>query len=147
MGAIAHNSGFAKKVGIPQSVGKDFSNADKGKSFSKGGDMATKMDPKMLAMMMAKKKGMRPPMPSSDMGMRPPAASMMNKGGMTKMAGGGMPMKDGKPTFVGDGKGAMNKGGMAKMATGGFTRSADGVASKGKTKAKQIKMTRGGMAC
>ena len=147
MEAIAHNPGFAKKVGIPQSVGKDFSNADKGKSFSKGGDMATKMDPKMLAMMMAKKKGMRPPMPSSDMGMRPPAASMMNKGGMTKMAGGGMPMKDGKPTFVGDGKGAMNKGGMAKMATGGFTRSADGVASKGKTKAKQIKMTRGGMAC
>jgi hypothetical protein len=98
-------------------VGKDFSNADKGKSFSKGGDMATKMDPKMLAMMMAKKKGMRPPMPSSDMGMRPPAAPMMNKGGMTK------------------------------MATGGFTRSADGVASKGKTKATQIKMTRGGMAC
>jgi len=34
-----------------------------------------------------------------------------------------------------------------KMATGGFTRAADGVASKGKTKAKQIKMTRGGMAC
>ena len=149
MEAIAHNPGFAKKVGIPQSVGKDFSNADKGKSFSKGGDMATKMDPKMLAMMMAKKKGMAPPM-----GARPPmpppgggAPSMMNKGGMTKMAGGGMPMKDGKPTFVGDGKGMMNKGGMAKMATGGFTRSADGVASKGKTKAKQIKMTRGGMAC
>ena len=118
MEAIAHNPGFAKKVGIPQSVGKDFSNADKGKSFSKGGDMATKMDPKMLAMMMAKKRGMRRPMPSGDMGMPPaPAAAMMNKGGM------------------------------AKMATGGFTRSADGVASKGKTKAKQIKMTRGGMAC
>ena len=117
MEAIAHNPGFAKKVGVPQSVGKDFSNADKGKTFSKGGDMATKMDPKMLAMMMAKKKGMRPPMPSSDMSMRPPAASMMNKGGMAKMAGGG------------------------------FTRAADGIASKGKTKAKQIKMTRGGMAC
>jgi len=42
MEAIAHNPSFAKKVGIPQSVGKDFSNADKGKSFSKGGDMATK---------------------------------------------------------------------------------------------------------
>jgi hypothetical protein len=30
------------------------------------------------------------------------------------------------------------------MASGGFTRSADGIASKGKTKAKQIKMAGGG---
>ena len=42
MEAVAHNPAFAKKVGIPQSVGKDFSNADKGHKFSKGGDMATK---------------------------------------------------------------------------------------------------------
>jgi hypothetical protein len=33
------------------------------------------------------------------------------------------------------------------MATGGFVRAADGVASKGKTKATQIKMNRGGMSC
>jgi hypothetical protein len=39
MAAIAHNPAFAKKVGIPQSVGKDFNNADKGKKFSKGGPM------------------------------------------------------------------------------------------------------------
>ena len=31
MEAVAHNPSFAKKVGVPQSVGKDFSNADKGK--------------------------------------------------------------------------------------------------------------------
>jgi len=142
MEAIAHNPGFAKKVGIPQSVGKDFSNADKGKSFSKGGDMATKMNPGMMAMM-AKKKGMHK-MPDGKM----MKDSAMNMGGMTKkMAGGGMPMKDGKPSFIGDGKGMMNKGGMTKMATGGFVRQADGVASKGKTKAKQIKMKSGGMAC
>jgi hypothetical protein len=42
MEAIAHSPSFAKKVGVPQSVGKDFSNADKGRKFSKGGDMATK---------------------------------------------------------------------------------------------------------
>jgi len=36
---------------------------------------------------------------------------------------------------------------MKKMASGGFVRAADGVASKGKTKAKQIKMNKGGMAC
>jgi hypothetical protein len=37
MEAVAHNAKFAKKVGIPQSVGKDFSEADKGKKFKKGG--------------------------------------------------------------------------------------------------------------
>ena len=39
MAAIAHNPAFAKKVGIPQSVGKDFNNADKGKKFKEGGSM------------------------------------------------------------------------------------------------------------
>jgi hypothetical protein len=37
MAAIAHNPAFAKKVGIPQSVGKDFNEADKGKKFGSGG--------------------------------------------------------------------------------------------------------------
>jgi len=59
MAAIANSPSFAKKVGVPKSVGKDFTTADKGKKFSKGGDtMATKM-----------------------MGMK--------KGGMKKMAAGG----------------------------------------------------------
>jgi hypothetical protein len=39
MAAIANNPAFAKKVGIPQSVGKEFNTADKGKKFSKGGTM------------------------------------------------------------------------------------------------------------
>ena len=43
MEAVAHSPAFAKKAGVPQSVGRDFSNADKGRKFSKGGDvMATK---------------------------------------------------------------------------------------------------------
>jgi hypothetical protein len=42
MAAIAHNPAFAKKVGIPQSVGKDFNEADKGKKFGSGG--ATRPD-------------------------------------------------------------------------------------------------------
>jgi hypothetical protein len=37
MTAVAHNPKFAKKVAIPQSVGKDFAEADKGKKFKKGG--------------------------------------------------------------------------------------------------------------
>jgi len=37
MEAVAHNPSFAKKVGIPQKVGKDFAAADKGKKFKEGG--------------------------------------------------------------------------------------------------------------
>lgn len=37
MAAVAHNAAFAKKVGIPQKVGKDFSEADKGRKFGRGG--------------------------------------------------------------------------------------------------------------
>ena len=37
MAAVAHNPAFAKKVGIPVSVGKDFTAADKGKKFGSGG--------------------------------------------------------------------------------------------------------------
>lgn len=33
MEAVAHSPKFAKKVGIPQSVGKEYAAADKGKSF------------------------------------------------------------------------------------------------------------------
>jgi hypothetical protein len=37
MEAVAHSPAFAKKVGIKQSVGKDFAAADKGKRFGTGG--------------------------------------------------------------------------------------------------------------
>lgn len=37
MQAVAHNPTFAKKVGIPQKVGKEFAKADKGKKFKEGG--------------------------------------------------------------------------------------------------------------
>jgi len=33
MEAVAHDPKFAKKAGIPQSVGKEFAEADKGKKF------------------------------------------------------------------------------------------------------------------
>ena len=103
MAAVANNPAFAKKAGVPQSVGKDFLNADKGKTFKRGGDMATKMNPGFMAMM-AKKKG------------------------TSKMAGGGMAASS-----------------MGKVKTAAPSR--DGVASKGKTKGKMIKMNKGGKAC
>jgi len=37
MAAVAKNPKFAKKVGIKQSVGEEFLQADKGKKFKKGG--------------------------------------------------------------------------------------------------------------
>jgi hypothetical protein len=177
MEAIAHNKAFAKKVGIPQSVGQDFSKADKGKTFKKGGDiMATKRNPKMMAALMAAKR--KPVMPvGGQMGMdnqmmqagtpQPGTPAMMKKGGkVKKMAKGGMAKDDmaqdkkvikkavgmhdkqmhgGKKTNLA----TLKKGGMAmkKMAGGGLAaghKSADGVATKGKTRAMMPKMSSGG---
>jgi len=39
MAAVANNPKFAKKVGVPRSVGEEFLTADKGKKFRKGGEM------------------------------------------------------------------------------------------------------------
>ncbi len=41
MAMVAHDPAAAKRLGIKQSVGKEFVNADKGKTFKEGG-MATK---------------------------------------------------------------------------------------------------------
>jgi hypothetical protein len=112
MAAIAHSPSFAKKVGIPQSVGKDFNEADKGRKFSKGGDtMASKMNPGFMAMMAKKKDGAK--------GSMPPA--------LAKHAA--------KPASKAH----------AGLKGGGYVKAADGVATKGKTKAKQVTMKKGGM--
>jgi len=123
MAAVANNPSFAKKAGVPQSVGKEFNDADKGKTFKRGGDMASSMGkPVMKKGMSMAKDGMKKPTPMADTSMMG-----MKKGGMP------MKMKDGKkvPIF-------MNKGGMAK---GG------GIESKGKTKGKMITMKSGGKTC
>jgi hypothetical protein len=97
MAAVANNPSFAKKVGVPQSVGQDFSNADKGKSFKRGGDMA-KANPFME--MIAKKKAM--------------GTKKMASGGITSAKMGSVrtaaPSKDG---IASKGK---TKGTMVKMA-------------------------------
>ena len=92
MEAIAHSPSFAKKVGVPQSVGKDFSKADKGKTFKRGGDMATKgVNPFAKFEKSGKdteKKGMKEGS-KAEMAMDKKQMMGMNKGGMTKMAKGG----------------------------------------------------------
>jgi len=104
MAAIANSPSFAKKVGVPQSVGKDFTTADKGRKFSKGGDtMASKMNPGFMAMM-AKKKGTSKmaaggSVKASSMGKVKTAAPSKDgvavkgktKGTQVKMAGSGVP--------------------------------------------------------
>ena len=108
MDAVAHNPAFAKKAGVPQSVGKDFSNADKGKTFKRGGDMA-KANPFME--MIAKKKAMaagkKSEMPSK-MG-KPVMKKGMDtaKDGMKMAKGGGIEAK------------GKTKGKMVKMNMGG----------------------------
>jgi len=137
MRAVAHSPSFAKKVGVPMSVGREFTKS--------GANMpiVVKNTPE------SEKRSTE-----SDV-MKRKAVSGMKKGGATKKmamggyASGGMPMvmKDGKkvPAFAADGEGKMKKGGMAmkKMAGGGLAaghKSADGVAHKGKTKARQVTM-------
>jgi hypothetical protein len=157
MAAVAHNPAFAKKVGIPQSVGKEFNSADKGKTFKKGGDTMAKMDPK-IAMMMAKKK------PAMPMGGRMGMDSQPMQAGRPMPGTPGMPMKKGgmakddksqdkamiKKAFkqhdAQEHKGG--KGTNLKLAKGGmFRKSANGVAKKGLTKAMMPKMSKGGRAC
>jgi hypothetical protein len=149
MAMVANDPAAAKRVGVPQSVGKEFVEADKGRNFNRGGDMkeSKKMMGKEVAFM--KKKGAPKAMVKHEM------AEMkgMKKGGY---ASGGMPMvmKDGKkvPAFAADGEGKMKAGGMAKKmmgggmtySAGGYTRAADGIAKKGKTKGAQVRMMGGG---
>ena len=118
MAAVANNPSFAKKVGVPQSVGQDFNKADKGRKFSKGGDtMASKMNAGFMAMMAKKKDGA--------------------KDGMKKMAGGGM-------TSLAKHAAKPASKAHAGLKSGGAV---DGVASKGKTKGTMIKMKSGGRTC
>ena len=133
MAAIANSPSFAKKVGIPQSVGKDFNEADKGRKFSKGGDtMASKMNPGFMAMM-AKKKGMQE---GSKADMASDKKQMM---GMKKMAGGGMTSALAKHAAKPASKAH------AGLKGGGYVKAADGVAQRGKTKGTQVTMKKGGM--
>ena len=124
MEAIAHNPAFAKKAGVPQSVGQDFSEADKGKKFSKGGTMNSKMK-------MFEKSGK-----DVENGMKEgsKADMAMDRKQMMGMARGGGIESKGKTV-----------GKMIKMANGGYVKAADGIAQRGKTKGTTV-MCGGGMS-
>jgi len=95
MEAIAHNKALAKKVHVPQSVGRDFAKADKGKTFKRGGEMATspKAAAAMAALMGAAAARRRAPRhamaaPAAPAPMAPPMGGAM--GGAPGMAHGGL---------------------------------------------------------
>ena len=48
MAAVANSPKFAKKAGVPQSVGKEFAKADKGKKFKEGGMPSRAHDKKVI---------------------------------------------------------------------------------------------------
>ena len=148
MAMVANDAAAAKRVGVPQSVGKEFVKADKGLKFSKG---STRADLQKIN--------------------RPDT-----KQGKSELFAKGGDMKESKK-MIGQELAFMKKKGApkamvkhemaeAKMANGGITKakmgavktaapSRDGVAAKGKTKgtmvkmgaAKPLGMKRGGKAC
>jgi len=148
MAAIAHNPAFAKKVGVPQSVGKDFNEADKGKKFGSGGvsraDIQKVNKPKTDHGKMAffKKGG---DMMNSKMKMMGMKKGGMAEGGMSDTAQDkAMIKKAFKQHDMQEHKGG--KGTTLKLSSGGSASSrADGCATKGKTKGTMIAMCGGGM--
>lgn len=143
MDAAAHNPSFAKKVGVPTDVAKDFSQASKGIKFGK-----SRARPDLQK---ANKKATRHG-----------KTDVFSKGGAMKNVFAGKESKAeeakekkvGKAAYIRGEKAegeSMKK--MKKMAAGGEAMgkvktaapSRDGVASKGKTKGKQVAMKKGGM--
>jgi len=119
MAAVASNPAVAKKTKIPQSVGKEFMEADKGKKFKGGGEMKESKAMVKKEVSFMKKKGAPKSMVKHEM-----AEAGMKKGGMAmkKYANGGSVMA--------------SKMGAVKTAA----PSRDGVAVKGKTKGMMPKM-------
>ena len=138
MAAAAHNPAFAKKVGVPMSVAKEFNEADKGKKF-KGGGMAKACATKSDAKMIAKKevKGHEKSMHKMKKG------GIVEKGTKEKYASKAAMMKHEKKESKAEEmkEHKMKKGGMCGYASGGKVSQlskANGVATKGKTKGKII---------
>lgn len=130
MAAVANNPAFAKKAGVPQSVGMEFMKADKRANPRTRADRQTINNPTTRhgkTRLFAEGGEMK----ESPAMMKKEVAFMKKKGAPKSMIKHEM---------------AEAKG-MKKMASGGYVRAADGVAQRGKTKAKQIKMAGGGKAC
>jgi hypothetical protein len=174
MAAIANSPSFAKKAGVPMSVGKEFLTADKGKKFSKGGEMKkdSEFDDDVATVKRAlykktgdadlysRERGLGPGMArrrleGRGVDVRALAANEQNPDDLgSYKKGGKVKHEDVKmdkammQKAVNKHEGRLHKGQpMTKLSAGGYTRAADGIAQRGKTKGTQIKMNKGGYAC
>ena len=136
MAMVANDPAAAKRVGVPQSVGREFMKADKGKRFGSG----SRADAQAINK------------PKTNQGKQ----ELFSRGGdmkeskeMMKKEVSFMKKKGAPKSMI---KHEMKEAGMKKMANGGITTakmgavktaapSRDGVATKGKTKGTQVKMS------
>ena len=139
MAMVANNPAAAKRTGVPQSVGQEYMKADKGLKFGKGS--GTRSDLQKINR------------PKTDQG----KSELFSKGGDMKESKAMMKKEVSFMKRAGAPK-SMLKHEMAeaKMAKGGMTKmgavktaapSKDGIAVKGKTKGKMVKMAYGGKSC
>jgi len=125
MAAVANNPAFAKKVGVPRSVGQEFNEADKGRKFGKGGDMAAKKPAPSVMTQMSASLAKPPPLPV--------AAKVRGSGSRADLQGVNNPKTN-------QGKNELFKKGGDTMATKGvnpfakFEKSGKDVETKGKGK-------------
>lgn len=130
MAMVANNPEAAKRVGIPQSVGKEFVKADKGKRFGSGrADLQSINKPKTN---------------QSKMELFSEGGRMAESKSMMKKEVSFMKKKGAPKSMI---KHEMAEAGMKKMARGGLAaghKSADGIAKKGKTVGKMVAMKYGG---
>ena len=162
MAAIAHNPAFAKKVGVPQSVGKDFNEADKGRKFKEGGTMKSDMKEDMKMDKAQDKAMIKKAFKEHDAQEHKGGKGTklaLKKGGMPKkMAKGGMAMKEsmGPRTMAKDveagsnkltkfGQSAVQKRGMTKGTNLGDSGPSMGMMGGMKKGGKIKKMASGGM--
>jgi hypothetical protein len=123
MDAVANNPAFAKKVGVPKAVGKEFSEASKGMKFGKGAQ--TRAD---------RQKINKPKTDHGQMALFKKGGDMKESKEMMKKEVSFMKKKGAPKSML---KHEMKEAGMKKMAKGGSASArADGIAVKGKTKGK-----------
>ena len=140
MALVANDPKAAKRLGIPQKVGKEFMKADKGRKFGSGGitmKHSKEMAKKEVAFM--KEKGAPKSMVKHEK-----EEYGLKRGGMADKAGRAMKKRSADTM----GRAMVKKmygGGMAYSGGGSvFRKVADGIASKGKTKGKIVRMNVGG---
>lgn len=112
MALVANNPAAAKRLGIPQKVGKEFMEADKGRKFSRGGEMAESKAMMKKEVSFMKKKGAPKSMIKHEM-----KEAGMKKGGVAASKMGAV--KTAAPSRDGVAIKGKTKGTMIKMKKGG----------------------------